>query len=165
MDYVARLLACFLLLTPVALLADINEDLADQEFYQFFSQTLEQPSYQAESNLAVLAEHLQITKSQSDAWNRFKVTLLEQVEKRQQLKQQLTELKENKQNFSSLEIIKLRKRLLGRSLNETEQLLSVVQALYQVLNNHQQPIFDRAMKSLWLEKIAQYRNPAPITLQ
>ncbi|NVJ60096.1 MAG: Spy/CpxP family protein refolding chaperone [Gammaproteobacteria bacterium] len=165
MDYISKLLWCCCLLISTELVADVNEDIADREFYDFFSQTLEQSSYQAESNLEVFAEQLKITNKQSNAWNRFKLTVIEQVENRQHRKQQLQELKENKENFSSLELIKLKKNILGNSLHETEQLLSAVQALYKLLDSKQQPIFDRAMKSLWLNRIAHYRNTSTITLQ
>jgi len=129
---------------------ELNENFADQEFIDYFSQAFQQKREQAEQRLETLAAHLNLTPEQQPAWNKLKLTLLEQVENRVKRRQQLRQLKQTQESFTTQQMLQLRQSHMKIRLKETRQTQQVVDVLYPLLNQEQQTLFDKSMTEWWL---------------
>lgn len=144
------LAACTLLLSFSAVTADQSGvELSDQDFSEFFSSYQCESPEQVERNLNAFASHLNLNENQQDAWYRFKITFLEQVENHRQRHNILVTLNKNRNNTESLSHLKLQERYLQVRLKELQEMIEVVNNLYTQLNKHQKTQFDRAMQYFW----------------
>jgi len=156
-----NLIASLLLLTSFSAVSeDTNVESLDPEFMEFFAAIYEDPTDKVAAKLDGFAVKLNITPDQQSAWNAFKQLITNNM----LLKRKRTEEFKNRfkarngKRFTTLESIQLKIEMLNRQLQESREVLPIIEDLYVRLDATQKTLFDNGMRHLWFKKLKRKRR-------